>query len=103
MLPCLKGEKTPSNGGNDAHPDQLDDHEQQVFNLLMTRLIASFDATTYQFQSRSFDAERYQGMAVFYSSFIATPGGSKWYAEFGGFFAAATHESLVRALESADA
>ena len=96
MLPCLKGEKTPSNGGNDAHPDQLDDHEQQVFNLLMTRLIASFDATTYQFQSRSFDAERYQGMAVFYSSFIATPGGSKWYAEFGGFEVLGRMELKVR-------
>ncbi len=79
-----------------ADPDALDDRESQVFGMLMTRLIACFDTTTYQMQQGSYDAELYEGTAWFYSTFIATPGGSKWYAENRKIFSEAAQASLAR-------
>ncbi len=59
----------------------LTEHEKVVFHMLMTRLIASFDSTTYQYLQGSYDEDLYWGTAVFYSSFIKSPGGSDWWKE----------------------
>jgi len=80
-----------------SNPESLDAHEAQVFGMLMTRLVASFDSTTYQFRHGAFDPERYEGTALFFASFISTPGGSKWYAEHGQIFPADTQASLAKA------
>ena len=60
-------------------PDALDSGEWQIFGLLMARLLASFDTTTYQFESGAYDAGLYSGLPEFYGSMLATPGGMRWY------------------------
>lgn len=57
----------------------LSDHERLVFDMLMNRLIASFDATTYQYSKGAYDEELYWGTVEFYSTFISTPGGAEWF------------------------
>lgn len=60
-------------------PDELNEGEWQIFGLLMARLIASFDTTTYQYESGAYDAGLYAGLPSFYGSMLATPGGRRWY------------------------
>jgi len=64
--------------GQQSYVD-LSEHDKQVFNMLMTRLIASFDATTYQYLHGAYDEELYWGTAVFYSSFVSSKGGAEWF------------------------
>jgi hypothetical protein len=59
----------------------LDQHEKIVFDMLMTRLMASFSATTYQFDHGVYDEELYWGMVGFYASYIQSPGGAEWFRE----------------------
>jgi len=84
-----------------ATPDVLDDSERHVFDLLMTRLIASFDATTYQYEQGALPSQLYDGYAAFFSSFVATPGGSAWYARNRSLFLAETRKRLDCAAELA--
>ncbi len=72
----------------------LSDHEKLVFNMLMTRLIASFDSTTYQYLQGSYDEELYWGTAEFYSNFISSPGGSEWWETNKAPFSTACIENL---------
>ena len=72
----------------------LSEHEKLVFNMLMTRLIASFDSTTYQYLQGSYNQELYFGTAEFYSSFIKSPGGSEWWGKAKATFSKACVESL---------
>jgi hypothetical protein len=84
-----------------ADPGALDEREQHVFDLLMTRLIASFDATTYQYVQGAVPTQLYNGYAAFFSSFVATPGGSAWYARNRALFLAETRRRLDGASASA--
>jgi len=72
----------------------LSEHEKQVFHMLMTRLIASFDSTTYQYSQGSNDEELYWGTAAFYSTFIKRPGGSQWWAREKAPFSKSCVENL---------
>ena len=83
-----------------ASPTSLDEGEQHVFDLLMTRLIASFDATTYQYEQGALPTQLYDGYAAFFSSFVATPGGSEWYARNRDMFLVETRKRLDGAGES---
>ena len=56
----------------------LSDEEKILFDMLMTRLIASFDTTTFQFKNGAFDAQLYWGLAKFMSTFTTSPGGAEW-------------------------
>ncbi|MGK0224582.1 MAG: hypothetical protein ACI9ON_003838 [Limisphaerales bacterium] len=56
----------------------LSDTEKMLFDMLMTRLIASFDSTTYQFNNDAYDSDLYWGKCRFYSTFISSPGGAEW-------------------------
>lgn len=56
----------------------LSDQERVLFDMLMTRLIASFDTTTYQYSKGTYDYDLYWGTAKFFSSFVTSPGGAEW-------------------------
>ena len=65
--------------------------------MLMTRLIASFDSTTYQYEHDFNDEKLYFGTAGFYASFIASKGGAVWFATHKHVFS----DSCVKSLEKA--
>jgi len=82
-----------------ATPGRLNESERHVFDLLMVRIIASFDSTTYQYEQGALPAELYEGYAAFFGSFVATPGGAEWYARNRNFFLAETRKRLDDAAE----
>jgi hypothetical protein len=61
--------------------ESLTEHEAVVFDMLMMRLFGSVDTTTYQYEQNSYDRELYEGVIEFYSGFITSPGGRKWYVK----------------------
>ncbi len=56
----------------------LSEEEKILFDMLMTRLVASFDTTTFQHKNGAFDTDLYRGLARFMSSFTSSPGGAEW-------------------------
>jgi hypothetical protein len=82
-----------------SDPDSLTPSEMQLFDMLMTRLVASFNTTTYHHQQGSYDDELYRACALYFSSFVATPGGSGWYDRTRELWspAARAHFDLARA------
>jgi hypothetical protein len=48
-----------------SEASDLDDHERSVFDMLMARLMGSFDTTTYQYEKGAYDLELYRGAAMF--------------------------------------
>ncbi len=82
-------------------PDSLRADERQVFDLLMARLVSSFDVTTYQYTHGVVPPELYDGVAAFFSSFIATPGGSAWYLANRELFGTETRSRLDAAVGAA--
>ena len=83
-----------------ANRGALDDGERLVFDMLMTRLIASFDTTTYQFDHGAYDPELYQGMPGFFASFVSTPGGLEWYKASRDVFSAKAQSRLDEAISN---
>jgi hypothetical protein len=81
-------------------PDALDPGEWRIFGLLMTRLIASFDTTTYQFEHGAYDADLYEGLPAFYGSMVSTPGGWKWYEANRHVFSTAVQQRLEEVMSS---
>ncbi len=79
--------------GQQSYVD-LTEHEKIVFDMLMTRLIASFDATTYQYIHGSYEEELFWGTARFYNGFIASAGGGEWYATHKETFSANCRKAL---------
>jgi len=79
--------------GQQSYAD-LTDHEKQVFHMLMTRLIASFDSTSYQYLHGAYDKELYWGTAQFYHQFITSPGGAQWWIENKSPFSQACVQAL---------
>ena len=77
--------------------EDLSNHEKQVFDMLMTRLIASFDATTYQYSHRAYDENLYWGTANFYYRFITSPGGAKWWDDYKALFSKTCVNNLEKA------
>ena len=77
-----------------TNPGTLTAEDQHVFDLLMARLIASFDSTTFQYEHGTVPGEVYEGYAAFFSSFVATPGGSSWYLKNRDLFTAGTRNRL---------
>jgi hypothetical protein len=84
------------------NPDALEQGEWQIFGLLMTRLIASFDTTTYQFEHGAYDADLYGGLPAFYGSMVSTPGGRKWYEANRHVFSSAVQHRLEEAISSVE-
>jgi hypothetical protein len=74
----------------------LETHEEIVFDMLMTRLIASFAATTYQYEQGSYDEELFWGTVSFYAGFVASPGGAEWFEKRKHLFS----KSAVQKLEN---
>lgn len=74
---------------------ELTDDERIVFDMLMTRLFASFDTTTFQYTNGVFDDELYWGTARFYSKFITSPGGAEWFTAQRGVFSEASVRNLL--------
>lgn len=74
----------------------LSEHEKVVFDMLMTRLIASFDTTTYQYVNGAYDADLYRGGARFFSTFVTSPGGAEWMAMRGDVFSEACRQNLAK-------
>jgi hypothetical protein len=56
----------------------LDEHETLIFDMLMSRLIACIDTTSYQYREGMIDKEMYDRYVLFYSKFVSTPGGIEW-------------------------
>ncbi len=81
-------------------PDALDRGEWLIFGLLMTRLIASFDTTTYQFEHGAYDSDLYEGMPAFYGSMVSTPGGRKWYEANRHVFSSAVQQRLEKVISN---
>lgn len=86
-----------------ANPGSLAPEERHVFDLLMARLIACFDSTTYQFEHGAVPRQLYDGYAAFFSSFVATPGGSAWYASNRELFSVETRNRLDDAAARSEA
>lgn len=82
------------------NPDSLEPGERQVFGLLMARLIASFDTTTFQYESGAYDAGLYQGLPAFYGSMLSTPGGRRWYEANRHLFRPSTQARLEDFLQN---
>ena len=61
--------------------DELDDHEKVVFDMLMMRLFAALDTTTFHYEHDSYDDELYAGAIEFYAGFLTSPGGRQWYKQ----------------------
>ena len=80
-----------------AKLSDVDDHERAVFDMLMARLIGSFDTSTYQHQNGAYDDATYRRLTVFYTSFLSTPGGAEWYASRKHLFSDATQAALQNA------
>ncbi|MEE8113300.1 MAG: hypothetical protein V3T23_02990 [Nitrososphaerales archaeon] len=77
----------------------LSEHEKVVFDMLMMRLAASFDSTTYQFVQGSYDEELYEGTLKFYATFVASPGGREWLNMRKESLTSITLANLERAIE----
>ena len=73
-------------------------HEKNVFDMLMMRLAASFDATTYQHLQGSYDTELYESQLKFFATFFATPGGRDWLEIRKESITVATRTNLERAI-----
>ncbi len=82
------------------NPDALEQGEWRIFGLLMTRLIASFDTTTYQFEHGAYDPELYDGLPAFYGSMVSTVGGRKWYEANRHVFSSAVQQRLENFISS---
>ena len=96
--PIYLGENTRIFTKGQASYAQLDDHEKVVFDMLMMRLAASFDATTYQFVHGAYDDELYEGSLKFYATFMASPGGQQWLAFRKESIGRVTLENLEKAI-----
>ena len=81
-----------------AKAPDVDEHELQIFDMLMARLIGSFDTTTYQYEHGAFDEEMYLGALPFFASFVTTPGGAEWLEHRRNVFMKSTMEHLDRAI-----
>ena len=77
-----------------TEPDSLSADEKRIFELLIMRIVASFDTATSAYQHGLVHTELYDGLVTALSSFIATPGGSAWYATAREFFAPETRARL---------
>ena len=75
----------------------LNEHESVVFHMLMARLMASIDSTSYQYRQGMVDDEIYEGTLTFYSQFVSSPGGAEWFAANKNFFSAETAAKLETA------
>ena len=65
-----------------SEPEPLMDHERQIFNILMVRvLIASFNTTSHYYSLGVYDGELYLRNAQYFRTLVETPGGKSWYAE----------------------
>ena len=63
-----------------ADPNSLTDHELQIFNMLMVRvLLASFNTTSHYYSKGVYDESLYLRSAQYFRSLVETPGGRKWY------------------------
>ena len=83
-----------------ADPDSLSAHEAHIFNMLMVRVFgASFNTTSYHYARGVFDPELYAKQAIFFSSLVATPGGSRWYANNRNLLHSETQFELDRLLQ----
>jgi hypothetical protein len=80
--------------------EHLTEHEKVVFDMLMMRLFASLDSTTYHYQQKSYDKELFRGVMEFYSGFISSPGGRKWYQLRSNSISKDTRDKLERYLGS---
>ena len=76
--PIYLAENTPIFTKGQGSFLNLAEDERIVFDMLMMRLAASFDATTYQHVQGSYDTELYQASLKFYATFFASPGGREW-------------------------
>ena len=76
----------------------LNAHEKIVFDMLMMRLAASFDSTTYQHVQGSYDDELYEASLKFYATFFSTPGGRDWLEMRKGSVTKTTLTNLERAI-----
>ena len=59
--------------------DSLNEHESFVFHMLMSRLMASIDTTSYQYREGMYEDEIYGSMLKFYGQLFSTPGGRSWF------------------------
>jgi len=59
--------------------ESLTEHEKIIFDMLMMRLFASLDTSTYQYEQGAYDREQYYSVIEFYAGFITSPGGRQWY------------------------
>ena len=86
-----------------SDPDALDEHELQIFNMLMARvLMASFNTTSYHYSRGMFAEELYLMDVKYFRSLVATPGGTRWYASHREFMHAETQSQLDQATPGAN-
>ena len=77
--PIYSGENTRVWTKGLTNPDSLSVEDRQVFDLLMNRVIATFDSTTYQYEHGAVPTDLYDGLSKTFQAIVSTPGGSAWY------------------------
>ena len=83
-----------------SSPETLSEHECEIFNMLMTRiLLTSFNTTSYHHSRGALETEPYQPNVDYFSSIVATPGGQKWYASHKNFLHAEARKNLERGVK----
>ncbi len=80
-----------------AKSPDIEEHERAVFDLLMTRLVDSFDTSTFQHKNGAYDDGMYRGLTIFVASFLSTPGGAEWYATRKNLISSASQTAIQNA------
>ncbi len=78
------------------HPGQLDEDEQQAFEMLLERQLSNFQNLVYQYDSDTFDQELFQSTLAFFRGLVSTPGGAAWWRDHSSGFTPATRRYLER-------
>jgi len=66
--------------------DSLTKSEAQLFTMLLMRVMGSFNTTFFHYDQGAYKNECYQGLLIFYSGLMATPGGTRVYQKHLALF-----------------
>jgi hypothetical protein len=66
--------------------DSLTKSEAQLFAMLLMRVMGSFMTTVFHYDQGSYKNDCYQGLVIFYSDLMATPGGTRVYQKHLALF-----------------
>ena len=84
-------------------PEALNDHEQHIFDMLMSRiLVTSFNTTSYHHARGMFEDELYRPNVDYFRVLLSSPGGESWYSSHKQFLHPEARVQLERGVAEAN-